>query len=801
MKKQKSEAEQTDAAKKSEGRTLPGWTLAQPSILGHYSASALSRQQARTPAGHGAVLLIRSTFSERRRLFFLRCRLFSPFPPSVLHSVPGVGIRSVVPIMSPARRDRSRRRGQAALASLLTATLWFASEAAADSQHHPGAHLQRIRDGHARHHALADRFLPEDSPAGIDKRALIGKVGKAEHAAHHAQHQKHQQHGNGTIAAAHGKSGTSKVAKDHQTSQGYPGRYGQTTIAVPAGTDVGDAFAAPNSTSVLFIGGQVTGAGTYISNDVLHLSPRLPFAGPRADHPNPVLVPGLSNGLPPRAWGVGSMDAAGRVWVIGGVVEDCKKDAGAYVWIFRKNSTGVEWSPLTLAEPPARRRQADLITIIRRNYTATANHSHSPADTPPASPNVDEYPLSVATSNDTAIENTDCDFIIPGGIAEPYTCSPETVAYLGVDRWSPPSAKVGLNSTTVSTGGMPDPLPPPTYQVLHGPNGTLTVGQFNGTNATTSAGVATANVTVSNVTITHTHGKKTPGRKGPHPPITDYAMGLVDQRWVLIVGGQVTNGTLARTDEVAVLDTLFNEWSVIVRVVFRIPPAELGLNELFSAAGHWSCARAANGPFFDPTFRGHLPALRWTVLHPLPALRQLPPRYDSDPLAMALARHLRATAQRDLLRSHGPGRQRVGTGPRVPLGRRPQRDRSPDRLGHGRGQPTRRRERRVLAGDSLRWDCHLDAHGHPGHPQSSPQTGRCRAQVCEQGCRLEHHHFRGHVVPPPWFEQEARTVSFAFPRDQEQEQGEGKIQELVDSGPIPDLCRKHPRLGRRARCY
>lgn len=443
----------------------------------------------------------------------------------------------------------TRRRRHGLLSTLLTAAVVLAPEALADSPNHrPAAHLQRIRDNHARHHSLADRFLEEDHLGGLNKRALVEKIKK-------------QELGNGTVAAEAARSSTTKLDKDKQTKQGYPGRYGQTTIALPPGVNVSDTLGS-NSSTVLFIGGQVTGSGTYISNDVLYLSPRLPFAGPRSAQPNPVLVPGLSNGLPPRAWGTGARDAAGRLWVIGGVVEDCQKDAGAYAWIFRQNMTNVEWVPITPSLKPARRRQASLIPILRRNYTAIANHSHSPADTPPASPNVTEYPISVSISNDTAIENTDYDFVVPGGIAEPYTCSPETVAYLGVDRWSPPSASVGLNQTNVTVGGMPDPLPKPIFEVISGPNNTLSVGTVPVVNATngTAAG----------------HGKK--AKKGPHPPITDYAMGLINERWVIIVGGQITNGTLARTDEVTVLDTLFGEWSVLVRAsrqfcVFKLADA------------------------------------------------------------------------------------------------------------------------------------------------------------------------------------------------------------------------------------
>ena len=97
-------------------------------------------------------------------------------------------------------------------------------------------------------------------------------------------------------------------------------------------------------------------------------------------------------GLPPHAWAAVTVDNKERIWVIGGVTQNCASDSLAVILESGKWSTVA--LPPTSSIPP-RRRQARAITTLP-GLSAITN---------------------LPTSN----------IWVWGGIAEPYTCSFDTV--------------------------------------------------------------------------------------------------------------------------------------------------------------------------------------------------------------------------------------------------------------------------------------------------------------------------------------------------------------------------------------
>lgn len=238
------------------------------------------------------------------------------------------------------------------------------------------------------------------------------------------------------------------------------GRYGHSSVYLAS------------SNSILFIGGQVGESGTFITNDVLELDLNQPF--PSAT--NPTQRPELSVGLPPHAWAAVTLDNEGKIWVIGGVTQDCAEDSLAVV-LDQKSG---KWSTVTLPSTssiPPRRRQARAITTL-----------------PGLSPIT-----NLPTSN----------IWVWGGIAEPYTCSFDTVAYLGIDLWDT-SAQVAQTFSWSSFGG---------------------------------------------------------GLQGYKPAVSDYtAVVLRDGVRVVFVGGQAASGDYVGLREVLVFDTKEQSWSLQVSV-------------------------------------------------------------------------------------------------------------------------------------------------------------------------------------------------------------------------------------------
>lgn len=175
------------------------------------------------------------------------------------------------------------------------------------------------------------------------------------------------------------------------------GRYGHSAVYLP-----------PPTNELLLIGGQVgdSGSGTQITNEVLRFRVASSFLW--GDRPmsaipdNPAKDAALAKGLPATAWGAATVDAQGRTWVVGGVTEDCDKDAIAHVLARTTNSSSSSASAWTVPalspRYPPRRRQASALAVAN------------------------------ATTGGT-------DVWVFGGIADQFTCSSETIGYAGIDRY------------------------------------------------------------------------------------------------------------------------------------------------------------------------------------------------------------------------------------------------------------------------------------------------------------------------------------------------------------------------------
>lgn len=232
-----------------------------------------------------------------------------------------------------------------------------------------------------------------------------------------------------------GNSGTSPSSNSSiggvDRQQKIRGRYGHSAVYLP------------KRDQVLFIGGQVGTQGTYITNDVLSLNLSAPyfshsssiangtdlsnhtiFSSGNSDvlfesqNANPRQETNLTSDLPPNAWAASAVDDQERVWLIGGVTQDCQNDAAAYVLEDTLDEEEVNrysarsWRAISPARRPPRRRQARAVSVPQ---------------------------------NGTAVNSGDGIYVF-GGIAEPYTCSLETVGYLAMDDW-----QAWSNGTVVGT--------------------------------------------------------------------------------------------------------------------------------------------------------------------------------------------------------------------------------------------------------------------------------------------------------------------------------------------------------------
>lgn len=192
----------------------------------------------------------------------------------------------------------------------------------------------------------------------------------------------------------------SKVVKGGSNTTDSLGRYGHAAAYIPS------------QNQILFIGGQVGVAGTYITNDVVVLDLSLPLANAtQSSSANPARHPDFSVDLPPSAWGAATVDSYEQIWLVGGVTQNCEIDAPGYVF----NSTNGIWRPVAVGNKrPPRRRQAHAVLLPGRGQQSVQDEIY-----------------------------------IFGGIAEQYTCSLDTVAYLAIDDWQPQQANPALVNTTL----------------------------------------------------------------------------------------------------------------------------------------------------------------------------------------------------------------------------------------------------------------------------------------------------------------------------------------------------------------
>lgn len=253
---------------------------------------------------------------------------------------------------------------------------------------------------------------------------------------------------------------------------------------------------------ILFIGGQIGTSGTFVTNDVLALDLTQPYTRLRDDNAaisassqetssytgatNPSLKTQLSIGLPPNAWTASTVDAQERVWLIGGVTQDCESDAVAYVL-----DEASSWKAVDLGNyRPPRRRQAKAVAVKEG-------------------------------TEDTSI-------YIFGGIAEPYTCSLDTVGYLAMDIW---------NTTSTSTMPQVDINPWRTPKLV------LDL-ERNNANATSDGDQDATSASVY------------------EPAISDYAAVSMPQvSSVIYLGGQAANGKLLPMNEALIFDTSRSTWA------------------------------------------------------------------------------------------------------------------------------------------------------------------------------------------------------------------------------------------------
>lgn len=271
----------------------------------------------------------------------------------------------------------------------------------------------------------------------------------------------------------------------------YPGRVGYISIYLPSfilsASDTGPA--------ILYIGGQIDSTGTYITNDVMMFRPMKPYQSPASQVPNPQLLPFLSNGLPPTAWGSGGIDHQGKLWVIGGVVEDCHHTALAYVRDLKEGSLAnwTSWHHHGTNSTTKRRRQTRAVRVIRNSTSYHPQHS-------PLTSKDSRVTTSSLISNQSTTHGH-AEFWILGGVSDPYTCSKTLLGHLGVDKWDTQKSTV-------------DPLQ---LDCVRGNQSTCL-----------------------------------------RPPIADYSVTSLshDAQKIIYIGGQLVDGSFGKMDVLFVLDTL-----------------------------------------------------------------------------------------------------------------------------------------------------------------------------------------------------------------------------------------------------
>lgn len=224
----------------------------------------------------------------------------------------------------------------------------------------------------------------------------------------------------------------------------------------------------PETSSIMFLGGQTSSdadePSILSSSFLLNLSE--PFVAT-----TPLKAVSF-DGIPPTAWAVGTMDSDGRGWLLGGLASDC--DSAPPALLLPSSSLPSFSTPAFHPRPPPRRRQAASISL-------------------------------------------GADLWLFGGIADRFTCSPNTAAYRGID-------KVDTVSGSVESWGWDSPK---------------------------GAG------------------------SGWEPPVGDARAGLFgvgDEQYddegeprVVLVGGQTASGKLVSLRELLVFDPVDRSWTTEVR--------------------------------------------------------------------------------------------------------------------------------------------------------------------------------------------------------------------------------------------
>ncbi|KAJ1019986.1 hypothetical protein NDA16_004267 [Ustilago loliicola] len=175
----------------------------------------------------------------------------------------------------------------------------------------------------------------------------------------------------------------------------------------------------PNHNVVLVVGGQTSLAGD-ITNDVYALDVSDLSTAELSNATTQSWQRLSSEGLPAHAFAAAStmvdpVDGTEKLWIVGGVTQNCAQDAPAYVWSAPAgNITAGTWSAVypDNGVSPSRRRGAKAVTV--------------------------------ASANSTAV-------MVSGGSYDATTCAASSGTYMGVDMWSQSASSSSSSSSSSST--------------------------------------------------------------------------------------------------------------------------------------------------------------------------------------------------------------------------------------------------------------------------------------------------------------------------------------------------------------